>query len=90
MNHDWISEMAGDILGWMQQADCGDIPDPDIFFPDDEYDSPEEMREKERVAKAICSKCPVQEACLAYALRLNIKYGIFAGLTAKERQRAAN
>ena len=35
--------------------------------------------------KAVCWTCPVRRACLAYALDAGQSFGIWGGLTAKER-----
>ena len=35
--------------------------------------------------KAVCWTCPVRRACLAYALDAGESFGIWGGLTAKER-----
>ncbi|MFN2347613.1 MAG: WhiB family transcriptional regulator [Dermatophilaceae bacterium] len=40
----------------------------------------------ERLAKEICSSCPVQDACLAYALRTQQEDGVWGGFTAEERR----
>lgn len=36
-------------------------------------------------AKAICGRCPVQQACLAYALRTQQSWGVWGGQTSAER-----
>ena len=46
-------------LVWRQRAGCRGV-DPDIFYPV----SDEEAED----AKAICAGCPVQQACLEWAL----------------------
>jgi WhiB family redox-sensing transcriptional regulator len=38
-------------------------------------------------AKAICSQCPVRDLCLDWAIQ-NAEFGVFGGLTAKERSAA--
>lgn len=38
-------------------------------------------------AKAICAGCPVRATCRAYALTAREPYGIWGGLTARERTR---
>lgn len=54
---------------------CRDA-DPDIFFADDEP--------TQAVAKAVCADCPVAAPCRDWGL-LRETYGIYGGLTAKER-----
>ena len=65
---------------WRKRAACRGI-DADIFFPvtDDESDAVE--------AKAICSVCPVRQACLEHALACREREGIWGGTTERERRR---
>jgi WhiB family transcriptional regulator, redox-sensing transcriptional regulator len=59
--------------------------DTDLFFgPDAEFVSARQQREAE--AKAICARCPVRDACLAYALDTREAYGIWGGLNEDERR----
>ena len=43
--------------------------------------------EEAGVAKAICSTCPVREACLEHALSAREREGIWGGATERERRR---
>lgn len=65
--------------GWREQAACKDIS-PDVFFPDGKGKHAEE-------AKEICAGCCVQQACLDEAVARNEHYGVFGGLTYRERLR---
>jgi len=59
--------------------------DPDLFFgPFTEFVSARQKREVE--AKAICARCPVRDACLAYALDSREMFGIWGGLNEDERR----
>lgn len=75
--------VIGDLLGianrepWQDQALCAQV-DPEIFFPDKSGSA--------RQAKAICATCPVQTRCLEFALERNERYGVFGGMTERERQ----
>lgn len=40
-----------------------------------------------RPAKEICATCPVTQECLDYALTTSTFYGIWGGLTEKERRK---
>lgn len=57
--------------------------DPELFFP-----SGHEGGWKEVIAdaKSVCLRCPVAEHCLQYALDNNIEYGVWGGLSEKERR----
>ena len=57
------------------------VTDPELWFAsqEDDYVLP-------RVAKKFCGECPVRQQCLEYALKVNEQYGVWGGLTSKERQ----
>ena len=63
-------------LAWKADAVCGQT-DPEAFFP--------ESGGSTRDAKAICASCDVQEPCLEYALENDEEWGIWGGLSRKER-----
>ena len=64
---------------WMLEARCLDA-DPEAFFP--------EKGGSTREAKRICAACPVREECLEYALENDERFGIWGGLSERERRRA--
>ncbi|MDQ3978423.1 MAG: WhiB family transcriptional regulator [Actinomycetota bacterium] len=64
--------------GWQIQANCLGV-DPDLFFP--------ERGASTREAKAVCRACVVREECLEYALVNGEKFGIWGGLSERERRR---
>ena len=68
----------GDDQDWRARARCARV-DPDIFFS---IGSAEH-----RLAKLICSECPVRKQCLTYALETPIDHGVWGGLTERERRR---
>jgi WhiB family redox-sensing transcriptional regulator len=53
--------------------------DPDLFFP--------ERGASTREAKAVCRGCEVRDECLEYALDQGEKFGIWGGLSERERRR---
>ena len=63
---------------WVVFSACRDA-DPDFFFP--------ATREEEEHALAICATCPVRLDCLEYALEARERFGIWGGLTEKQRKR---
>jgi len=62
---------------WTEQALCAQV-DPDLFFPD-KGDSP-------RQAKRICAGCEVRADCLAEALDRGERWGVWGGLSERERR----
>ena len=63
----------------MSVAVCAQI-DPDLWFAEEgNYQASVE-------AKKICQTCPVVVECGEYAIRANILYGIWGGMTLRERQ----
>jgi WhiB family transcriptional regulator, redox-sensing transcriptional regulator len=53
----------------------------DLWFPDTSGAQTAEVR----LAKQICLKCPIRQRCLDYALTNNERYGVWGGLTERER-----
>ncbi|MFD9794224.1 WhiB family transcriptional regulator [Streptomyces sp. NPDC059070] len=64
------------------RAACAD-EDPELFFPIG--DSGLALLQ-EGEAKAVCGRCPLLESCLQGALERGEDYGVFGGLSAKERR----
>jgi len=64
--------------GWQEQALCAQT-DPEAFFP--------EKGGSTREAKRICSGCEVRAECLEYALANDERFGIWGGLSERERRR---
>lgn len=63
---------------WQEEANCLGA-DPDLFFP--------ERGASTREAKEVCRGCPVRLDCLEYSLVNNEKFGIWGGLSERERRR---
>jgi WhiB family redox-sensing transcriptional regulator len=66
---------------WMEQAACKGEP-ISLFFIDER-----EIRIGPERAKRVCEICPVRTQCLDYAIEAPIDFGIWGGLTARERER---
>lgn len=62
---------------------CRDV-DPDTFYPPPH--NPARAIAVE-AARAVCDTCPFTAECLQYALDIDDRFGVFAGLTAVERAR---
>jgi WhiB family redox-sensing transcriptional regulator len=67
-----------EIQPWYEKAACLD-KDADCFFP--------EKGGSTRAAKRICQTCSVQAECLDYALHNDERFGIWGGLSERERRR---
>src|SRR4051794_103417 len=63
---------------WHERALCAQT-DPEAFFP--------EKGGSTREAKKICTGCEVRSECLSYALANDERFGIWGGLSERERRR---
>ena len=72
------SEYAPGDESWRQEALCAET-DPEAFFP--------EKGGSTREAKRVCVGCPVRMQCLEYALDNDERFGIWGGLSERERRR---
>jgi len=70
---------GGDVeLSWQERALCAQT-DPEAFFP--------EKGGSTREAKKVCVSCEVRSECLEYALAHDERFGIWGGLSERERRR---
>jgi WhiB family redox-sensing transcriptional regulator len=65
-------------LSWQDYANCRGA-DADLFFP--------ERGASTRKAKSICGACQVKVECLEFAIVHSEKFGIWGGLSERERRR---
>lgn len=65
-------------LGWQADSLCAQT-DPEAFFP--------EKGGSTRDAKRICTSCEVKAQCLDYALQNDERFGIWGGLSERERRK---
>jgi WhiB family redox-sensing transcriptional regulator len=63
---------------WQDRALCAQT-DPEAFFP--------EKGGSTREAKRVCRGCEVRAECLEYALAHDERFGIWGGLSERERRR---
>lgn len=63
---------------WVERALCAQT-DPEAFFPD--------KGGSVRAAKQVCVECPVRLDCLQWALDNDERFGVFGGLTERERRK---
>jgi len=68
----------GSAPAWQDLALCAQT-DPEAFFP--------EKGGSTREAKRVCRSCEVRQECLEYALEHDERFGIWGGLSERERRR---
>ena len=61
---------------WTSQALCH-TGDPDLLF---------QRGAAQNLAKLVCRNCPVRTQCLADALDNRVEYGVWGGMTERERR----
>ncbi|WP_055494130.1 WhiB family transcriptional regulator [Streptomyces sp. TP-A0356] len=71
-----IEAMTASDIAWQEQALCAQTG-TDFFFP--------EPGSSVREAKRICGLCESRSACLEYALDNDERFGVWGGLSEKER-----
>ncbi|MCP2258662.1 transcription factor WhiB [Streptoalloteichus tenebrarius] len=77
---DVLAELFGaaEEQDWQERALCAQT-DPEAFFP--------EKGGSTREAKRICAGCEVRAECLEYALAHDERFGIWGGLSERERRK---
>jgi WhiB family redox-sensing transcriptional regulator len=73
-----LMDTAEDALSWQERALCAQT-DPEAFFP--------EKGGSTRDAKKVCVGCDVRGECLEYALEHDERFGIWGGLSERERRK---
>ncbi len=73
-----IADLLGDAPDWQERALCAQT-DPEAFFPEKGGSTQE--------AKRICSRCEVRPDCLQYALGNDERFGVWGGMTERERRK---
>ena len=68
---------------WQTRGACRGLDSATFFHPENER-GPSRAR-RERMAKEVCARCPVTEACLAWALQTREPYGVWGGKSTEER-----
>lgn len=63
---------------WRERALCREVG-MELFFP--------VKGESNRPAKSICARCVVVAECLEDALRSGMNFGVWGGMSVRERQR---
>jgi len=73
-----VALSSGFDLSWQDEANCKGA-NADLFFP--------ERGASTRSAKAICRECEVRADCLEFAIVTGEKFGIWGGMSERERRR---
>ncbi|MCA1984051.1 WhiB family transcriptional regulator [Nocardioides nematodiphilus] len=73
-----LLEPTTDDGGWQERALCAQT-DPEAFFP--------EKGGSTREAKKVCQTCDVRDDCLESALMNDERFGIWGGLSERERRK---
>ena len=84
----WVSSAPDPEPGWKLRGRCTSIaldPAEDPFYGTDEKGPiPDRLV---AVARGLCLTCPVRRDCFIYSLSEREPYGVWAGLTPRERKR---
>jgi WhiB family redox-sensing transcriptional regulator len=72
-----LARWVGQPPGWWARAECKGV-DPELWFPDRGGDT--------RPAKEVCRGCVVRKQCLEYALAGGERFGIWGGMSERERR----
>lgn len=80
-----LLEPAYTVDGEGQAVRACEQVDPEVMFPDEKLDNrhPDVQR-----AKAVCARCRFQPACAEEALDNRVEYGVWGGMSWKDRQAA--
>ena len=78
MHRKLIEALTVEDLGWHDYANCRGA-DADLFFP--------ERGASTRKAKGICAECQVRVDCLEFAVTKSERFGIWGGLSERERRK---
>lgn len=73
-----VAVFFGRDVDWQRDAACAGT-DAEIFFPD--------KGESTKDGKRICGRCIVRADCLEFALDLRERFGVWGGLSERERRR---
>ena len=73
-------------MEWREKGTCWGkttSPENDYWYP--EEDDPDKAN-KILIAKTYCNSCPVKKKCLKFSISNEEEYGIWGGMTPRERR----
>jgi WhiB family redox-sensing transcriptional regulator len=73
-------ELKNKSFDWMDDAVCKGVDTSLFFF--ELGDGQKEMA----AAKAVCVTCPVQQDCLVFAVDNGFEYGVWGGMSSRQRK----
>lgn len=73
-----VADLLGNAPDWQERSLCSQT-DPEAFYPEKGGSTAD--------AKRICSRCEVKSECLEYALTHDERFGIWGGLSERERRK---
>ena len=79
-----MGQIRFDAEDWLVAASC--LGHTELFFAPDEAETRTQRNYREAQAKAVCRECVVRAHCLSEALRSDERFGIWGGLTERERR----
>lgn len=79
---DQIYMQLADAIATSEEIPPCQTTDPEIWFSDDQEGSGTHYK----VAKQLCAECPVQNLCLEFALISEEQFGVWGGVTPRERR----
>src|SRR6185436_9985679 len=74
----WVWDFLPEPEPWMASGLCAQT-DPEAWYPD--------KGESNRDAKRTCLACPVPGECLSYALKHDERFGVWGGMSERERRK---
>lgn len=74
-----ITDLIGERESWQALGLCREV-DPELFFPEKGCNTVDD-------ARRICGGCDVRQECLSYALDNNERFGVWGGMTERERKK---
>lgn len=69
---------------WRSRAACSGV-ETEKFFIESAEGSREDHIPTRRLVQEICDACPVSSECLEFAMRNNILYGVWGGMSRRQR-----
>jgi WhiB family redox-sensing transcriptional regulator len=81
-----MTSLAMDDDVWVLEANCRGRTH--LFFAPDDSESRADRRRREAQAKSVCQECVVRVECLQEAFEADERFGIWGGLTERERRAA--